>query len=58
MVVVSLAAMPLARITGWDQSPILISQVSLLALALAEGGSWQASRVEVRQEELAEADGA
>ena len=41
----------LAYVTGWLESVVFVSLVSMLALFLGSFSSWQAARVEVRQEE-------
>lgn len=44
--------MPIALLTGWLESVIFISVVSIYANFTGHFSSWQASRVEVRQEEI------
>jgi hypothetical protein len=43
-------------VLGWYQSIAFISVLSLYAIVTGHWSSWQASRVEVRQEEIHEED--
>lgn len=40
-----------AWIFGWVASVIFVSHISMIALVLGSWSSWQAARVEVKQEE-------
>lgn len=44
----------LAYVAGWLQSVVFVSLVSMVALFLGSFSSWQAARVEVKQEEQIE----
>jgi hypothetical protein len=45
---------PIAHLTGWVNSKVFISDLSLIALVLAAGAMWQGSRTEVKQDEADE----
>jgi hypothetical protein len=45
---------PIAHLTGWVDSKVFISDLSLIALVLAAGAMWQGSRTEVKQDEAGE----
>lgn len=44
---------PLSHFTGWVESNTFISDLSMVALVLGSVSSWQASRVEVKQDDAA-----
>lgn len=44
---------PVSFFTGWIQSVTYVSVLSLWALVSGHWAAWQAARVEVRQEEIA-----
>jgi hypothetical protein len=43
--------MPIAEFTKWVNANGYISRLSEIALALGSGSAWQASRVEVKQDD-------
>ena len=47
----------LAYLAGWLQSVVFVSVMSMVALFLGSFSSWQAARVEVKQEEVLEERG-
>jgi hypothetical protein len=48
-----IAMIPLALATGWVKSVVFVSALSLWALVAGHWAAWQASRVEVNQDEEA-----
>jgi hypothetical protein len=48
--------MPLSIWTGWIESIVFVSAVSIYANMTGHWAAWQASRVEVRQEEIADGE--
>lgn len=46
-----LAMIPIAWVTGWIESVVFISAASIYANVTGHWAAWQASRVEVKQEE-------
>lgn len=54
LTVVWAVMMPVALWSGWVKSVIFISVLSIYALFIGHFSSWQATRVEVRQEEILE----
>jgi hypothetical protein len=50
-----LVMIPVSLVTGWVNSVVYVSALSLWALVSGHWSAWQAARVEVRQEEIAEA---
>jgi hypothetical protein len=45
---------PVSIVTGWINSVTYVAALSLWALVSGHWAAWQAARVEVRQEEIAE----
>jgi hypothetical protein len=48
-----LVMIPVSLVTGWVNSVVYVSALSLWALVSGHWSAWQAARVEVRQEEIA-----
>jgi hypothetical protein len=48
-----LLMIPVSLVTGWVQSVVYVSALSLWALVSGHWSAWQAARVEVKQEEAA-----
>jgi hypothetical protein len=48
-----LVMIPVSLATGWVKSVVFVSALSLWALVAGHWSAWQASRVEVKQEEEA-----
>jgi hypothetical protein len=49
-----LAMIPISIVTGWIESIVFVSAVSIYANMTGHWSAWQASRVEVKQEEMDE----
>lgn len=49
-----LVMIPISLATGWVRSVTYVSALSLWALVSGHWSAWQAARVEVRQEEIAD----
>lgn len=47
---------PVSIVTGWIGSVTYVAALSLWALVSGHWSAWQAARVEVRQEEIAESE--
>lgn len=45
---------PVSLVTGWVHSVVYVSALSLWALVSGHLSAWQAARVEVRQDEVAD----
>jgi hypothetical protein len=50
-VVVWFALWAMATLTGWINQTSFVSHISMIALILGSWSSWQAARVEVKQDE-------
>jgi hypothetical protein len=52
-----LLMIPLSIVTGWVESVVYVSALSLWALVSGHWSAWQAARVEVKQDEQEERHG-
>lgn len=54
--IIWIVMIPISLITGWVNSVVYVSALSLWALVSGHLSAWQAARVEVKQQEEAEKD--
>jgi hypothetical protein len=54
LTVIWIVMIPISIITGWIHSVTYVAALSLWALVSGHWSAWQAARVEVRQEEIAD----